>query len=183
MTVNVQTAPTRFRDHRPQRAAERRSANTTDDHSTSRPMNASADSPARSDPMETAVAARGLPPGFRLRRFLIGFALSGLGLAVILLIGVSLISVRSLDAELAMPLVGLSVITGVMLVGGGFGLMATSSPAQDDDEFDRLMQGESLSAILEDRRQARSEERPEASAESAPGSTSRSSPGSESKTD
>ena len=35
-----------------------------------------------------------------------------------------------------MPLVAISAIAGVMLLGGGFGLMATAVPGFDDGEFD-----------------------------------------------
>ena len=82
------------------------------------------------------------PRTFRLRRFLGGFSLSALGMALILTVGVSLMHVRAMGSEFAMPLVGLAVIIGVMCVGGGFGLMATSYSGFDEQEFDRLMQGE-----------------------------------------
>ena len=47
-------------------------------------------------------------------------------MALILLIGIGIVRVRAVNSDLAMPLIGLAVISGVMCVGGGFGLMATS---------------------------------------------------------
>jgi hypothetical protein len=84
------------------------------------------------------------PREFRVGRFIVGLLLAGIGMATILMVGVSLLYVRGLDPEIAMPTVALSVVLGVMFVGGGFGLMATASSGIDEQEFSRLMRGESL---------------------------------------
>ena len=36
-------------------------------------------------------------------------------------------------------IVAIFAIIGIMLLGGGFGLMATATPGLDDGEFNRLM--------------------------------------------
>ncbi|MCA9036471.1 MAG: hypothetical protein KDA91_15155 [Planctomycetaceae bacterium] len=74
---------------------------------------------------------------FHLRRFLAGLMLTALGVMSILLVGVSLIHVRRVGTEMALPIVGVAVLIGIMLLGGGFGLMATASamPTDGDDVF------------------------------------------------
>lgn len=44
--------------------------------------------------------------------------------------------------DLSLAAIGLCMILGLMMLGGGFGVMATASGTFDDDEFDRLMAGE-----------------------------------------
>ena len=87
------------------------------------------------------------PRGFRLGRFLAGFLLAGLGMALILVIGVGLLFIRRMNAETAMAIVGVVVLAGIMCLGGGFGLMATAAAGYDEQEFDRLMSGESSPEI------------------------------------
>jgi hypothetical protein len=41
-----------------------------------------------------------------------------------------------------------SVLTGVILLGGGFGLMATASSGFDEQEFDRLARAGNISAVV-----------------------------------
>ncbi len=48
------------------------------------------------------------------------------------------------DGRLSLPAVGLCMIVGLMLLGGGFGIMATSAGTFDDGEFDRLMEAGNL---------------------------------------
>jgi hypothetical protein len=79
---------------------------------------------------------------FRLGRFVAGLLLSAGGMIIILLIAVSLTSVRHLSSDVALPVVALAVIFGVMCLGGGFGLMATASSGYDEQEFDRLIRGD-----------------------------------------
>lgn len=47
-----------------------------------------------------------------------------------------------MDERLSLPVIAISMILGLMLLGGGFGVMATSAGTFDDDEFERLMAGE-----------------------------------------
>jgi len=47
---------------------------------------------------------------------------------------------HGINGRLSLPAVGLCMIVGLMLLGGGFGIMATSAATFDDREFDRLME-------------------------------------------
>lgn len=78
---------------------------------------------------------RKLQPG----RFVIGLLLSSMGISTILLVGINLVHISRVRNEFALPIVGGSVVAGIMLLGGGFGLMATSAAGFDEEEFDRLM--------------------------------------------
>ncbi len=49
-----------------------------------------------------------------------------------------------INGRLSLPAVGLCMIVGLMLLGGGFGIMATSAATFDDHEFDRLMEAGNL---------------------------------------
>ncbi len=98
-------------------------------------------------PVEEGVRDRSQPPR-RLRplRFAFGMLLTGSGMAMILLIGIRVIEVRLIGGDFAMPLVAFGVVSGVMLLGGGFGIMATSASGFDEDEFDRLADAGNISA-------------------------------------
>ena len=74
----------------------------------------------------------------QLGRFVIGLLLSSIGISSILLVGINLVQISRARNELVLPLVGGSVVAGIMLLGGGFGLMATSAAGFDEEEFDRL---------------------------------------------
>jgi len=73
------------------------------------------------------------------RRFGSGLLLSFAGMATVLIVAVGGLQDVGVRGRISMPAVALSVIAGVMMLGGGFGLMATAAPGFDDDEFDRLM--------------------------------------------
>ena len=78
---------------------------------------------------------------FRLLRFTVGLLLTSMGITAILLVGFSLIHVRNFGTDLALPVVGLSVLVGILLLGGGFGLMATSGARIDTVEFNTSFDG------------------------------------------
>lgn len=73
------------------------------------------------------------------RRFLAGLVLSSLGIGLMLIVAVGALQNAGLNGRLSLPVVGLCMIIGLMLLGGGFGIMATSAPTFDDHEFDRLV--------------------------------------------
>ena len=73
--------------------------------------------------------------------------LTGCGMAMILLIGIRLIEVRLTGGGLVMPLVVVGWLTGVILLGSGFAIMASSSSGFDEDEFDRLAEAGNISAF------------------------------------
>ena len=72
-------------------------------------------------------------------RFLLGLLLSTLGLGGMVLVVVSFARGGGPDAAYSLPLVAVCMILGLLLLGGGFGIMATAAPKFDDDEFERLM--------------------------------------------
>ncbi len=105
-----------------------------------------------SEQTSSALAQSGVSTKVRrikLGRFLTGLLLTALGVSSILLVGISLIHVRRVRADLALPVVGFSVLTGVMLLGGGFGLMATAAGGFDEEEFDRLMNRSAEDGVTE----------------------------------
>lgn len=78
---------------------------------------------------------------FRLMRFAWGLLLSALGMASILMVGFSLTHIRRFGVDTALPFIALSILIGIMLLGGGFGLMATASAGLADDEFQASFHG------------------------------------------
>lgn len=80
-------------------------------------------------------AVRRMRPG----RFLLGLLLTTLGVAAILLLGVGMLHQRRLDRPLALPLAGFVGLAGVLLLSGGFCMMASASAGFDEEEFERLM--------------------------------------------
>jgi hypothetical protein len=86
------------------------------------------------------------PRRMRPARFAVGLLSTTIGMAMILLVGVKMLEVRQLGGNFALPLVAITVLTGVMLLGGGFGLMATASSGFDEQEFDRLLKAGSIAS-------------------------------------
>lgn len=84
---------------------------------------------------------------FRPLRFAIGLLSTTGGVALILGIGFRAVEMRDVGGDFAPPLVGILVLTGVILLGGGFGVMATSSSGFDEEEFDRLASAGNISAV------------------------------------
>ena len=78
----------------------------------------------------------------QIRRFCTGVMFSALGVGLMLMVAAGLLHDAGLGGDLSLPFVGLCMIFGVMFLGGGFGIMATSSATFDDGEFDRLMRNE-----------------------------------------
>ena len=72
-------------------------------------------------------------------RFLLGLMLSAVGIVTMLLVALGMFRVMGIEGQLSLPVVAVCMIIGLMLLGGGFGIMATASPTFDDDEFERLM--------------------------------------------
>ena len=114
----------------------------------SAPMSSQSDTDSgRMEPVYTAIAADQLQPPRPLKplRFAFGMLLTGCGMAMILLIGIRLIEVRLTGGDVSMPFVAVGVLIGVILLGGGFGIMASSSSGFDEDEFDRLAEAGNIS--------------------------------------
>ncbi len=84
---------------------------------------------------------------FQPLRFATGLLCTAAGVALILGAGLRVIEVQNAGAGITLPLIGICVLVGVMLVGGGFGVMATSSSGFDEAEFDRLATAGNISAV------------------------------------
>lgn len=75
----------------------------------------------------------------RVRRFLVGLLLSVTGIAAILIVASSTLRLHQLGKEIALPIVASGILLGILLLGGGFGVMAAAAGSGDESEFDRLM--------------------------------------------
>ena len=81
-------------------------------------------------------------------RFATGLCLTTFGMGMVLFVGVRMLEVQQVGGDFALLLVAGSVLTGVTLLGGGFGLMATASSGFDEQEFDRLARAGNISAVV-----------------------------------
>ncbi len=86
----------------------------------------------------------------RLRplRFATGLCLTTCGMGMVLFVGIRMLEVQQVGGDFALLIVAGSVLTGVTLLGGGFGLMATASSGFDEQEFDRLARAGNISAVV-----------------------------------
>jgi hypothetical protein len=80
-------------------------------------------------------------------RFMAGLTLSTCGVATMLMVAAGTLQHLGINGRLSLPAVGICMIIGLMLLGGGFGIMATSSATFDDHEFDRLMEAGNLPVV------------------------------------
>lgn len=97
----------------------------------------------------STIESRGSVRQFQPFRFAVGLCSTTAGVALILAIGFRIIDGQKFSADFAMPLVAICILTGVMLLGGGFGVMATSSSGFDEAEFDRLAAAGNISSATE----------------------------------
>jgi hypothetical protein len=81
-------------------------------------------------------------------RFATGLCLTTFGMGMVLFVGVRMLEVQQVGGDFALLIVAGSVLTGVALLGGGFGLMATASSGFDEQEFDRLARAGNISAVV-----------------------------------
>lgn len=84
---------------------------------------------------------------FQPRRFALGLLVTASGVALIIGVGICVIEMQSIGSDFTMPLIGICLLIGVMLLVGGFGVMATSSSGFDEDEFDRIATAGNISAV------------------------------------
>ena len=61
---------------------------------------------------------------------------------------------RDVVNDLSTTLIGISALSGVLLLGMGFGVMATSSSGFDEEEFDRLATAGNISSVGQSERSA-----------------------------
>jgi hypothetical protein len=81
-------------------------------------------------------------------RFATGLCLTTFGMGMVLFVGIRMLEVQQIGGDFALLVVAGSVLTGVTLLGGGFGLMATASSGFDEQEFDRLAHAGNISAVV-----------------------------------
>lgn len=79
-------------------------------------------------------------------QFACGVLVTTAGMGLILLVGIKMLEVRQIAGDFALGLVAIGVLTGVTLLGGGFGLMATASGGFDEREFDQLIKAGNISS-------------------------------------
>ena len=123
------------------RSARQHSSELQNLSADSAPMSFQSDADSgRMEPVYTAIPAdhSQSPRPLKPLRFALGMLLTGCGIAIILLIGIRLIEVRLTGGDVSMPFAAVGVLIGVILLGGGFAIMASSSSGFDEDEFDRL---------------------------------------------
>lgn len=87
------------------------------------------------------------PQRMRPLQFAFGVLITTAGMGLILLVGIKMLEVREIAGDFALGLVAVGVLTGVTLLGGGFGLMATASGGFDEREFDQLLKAGNISAV------------------------------------
>lgn len=90
-------------------------------------------------PDVTAKPSNG-PTPMQVKRFLFGMLIAAGGIALMLIVAFGMLQ-GWVHKDLSLAAIGLCMILGLMMLGGGFGVMATASGTFDDDEFDRLMAG------------------------------------------
>ena len=81
-------------------------------------------------------------------RFATGLCLTTFGMGMVLFVGIRMLEVQQVGGDFALLIVAGSVLTGVTLLGGGFGLMATAASGFDEHEFDRLARTGNISAVV-----------------------------------
>jgi hypothetical protein len=89
---------------------------------------------------------RGHVRAMRPMRFSIGAMISATGIGMILSVAFGMFQIRKFGGDMSLLIVGFVVLLGVMFLGGGFGVMATSSAGFDESEFDRLSTAGNLCA-------------------------------------
>lgn len=88
----------------------------------------------------------------QLKRFLSGLVFAAGGIGLMLCVAVGALQDAGADGDLSLPAVAICMVIGLMLLGGGFGVMATAAPTFDDGEFERLLRkgNQTLSGELTD---------------------------------
>jgi hypothetical protein len=83
---------------------------------------------------------------FRPLRFIVGLTLTTISVSLILWVAIRVIDVHQLGGRFALALVAIVVMSSVMMLGAGFGLMATAAADFDDSEFERLIRSGKISS-------------------------------------
>ena len=83
---------------------------------------------------------------FRPMRFAIGLTLTTISVSLILWVAIRMLDVHYFGGRFALALVAIVVMSSVMMLGAGFGLMATAAADFDDSEFERLIRSGNISS-------------------------------------
>ena len=132
--------------------------------STDKPLSVAPESHVRTKPGEVTMATGKSfeSSGIQIRamrpmRFSLGVLISTTGIGMILSVALGMFQIRKFGGDMSLLIVGFVVLLGVMFLGGGFGVMATSSAGFDESEFDRLSSAGNLCAeydsMLQDTKQ------------------------------
>ncbi len=114
--------------------------------------------PHHTKPGQTTVAVV-IPPPSAIKtlnkgRFATGLLLSSSGVGLLLFVAVGMLQQFGLNGWFSLPIVAITAIGGIMMLGGGFGLMATAAPSLDDGEFERLMEAGNISDVCQEHSEA-----------------------------
>ena len=89
------------------------------------------------------------PRPFQPKPFFFGLILATGGIGLMLFVAAGALHDAGGAGAVSLPATGLFMVLGLMLLGGGFGQMAISSPQFDDTEFQRLLNGETETSETE----------------------------------
>lgn len=103
------------------------------------PLPANVDSPGEVPAVTPQPNSGGVRKPMQVRQFIRGFFITGGGLGLMLVVIVGVLRDLGVEGRLSLPVTAVCMVLGLMMLGGGFGLMATAAPGFDDDEFDRLL--------------------------------------------
>lgn len=98
------------------------------------PVGVASDGPVKRSAENSTLQIRAMRPV----RFAMGAMISATGVGMILSVAFGMFQIRKFGGDMSLLIVGFVVLLGVMFLGGGFGVMATSSAGFDESEFDRL---------------------------------------------
>jgi len=87
-------------------------------------------------------------------RFALGLLLSFVGVCVLLFVVVGLLQQPGNRGWFSLPIVAVTAIAAVTILGGGFGMMVTASADLDDGEFERLIMAGNIANVCRDRSQS-----------------------------
>ena len=90
-------------------------------------------------------------PRMKKDRFAVGLLLSSAGIGVLLMVAIGMLQQLGASGQYSLPVIVITAVVGIMMLGGGFGLMATASGSFDDGEFECLMEAGNISSVIQER--------------------------------
>ena len=95
----------------------------------------------------TANPPRSQPKTMDKGRYAFGLLLSFLGVSLLLFVAVGMMQQFGTDGWSSLPLVAFTAIAGLMMLSGGFVVMATAAASLDDGEYERLIEAGNISNV------------------------------------